>query len=206
MHSSFHDKEIHTLIWIFSTAKPNYPGCQQSKIFASLDYYLLQSCYHDFHIRGRFPLQFHKKKSLTLYLFLFLVLDVKLQILQRNKRHYSGMLQSLTNWPHHRISGPVFVVSVFTPQSTVLFPQLPFYLLEDIHQCITSSIYLDPQKSSQSSEQELQRNIFRSLELLSKLHQCNHRLRKYQFPSGKILILFLRKSYSFLYQSLNCQL
>lgn len=156
MHSFFHDNEIHTLIWIFSTAKPNYPGCQQSKIFASLDYYLLHSCYHDFHIRGRFLLQFHKKKSLTLYLLLFLVLDVKLQILQRNKTHYSGMLQSLTNWPLTTVSLALFfVVAVSPPQSTALFPQLPFYLLEDIHQCVTSSFYLDPQTSSQSSEQEL---------------------------------------------------
>lgn len=117
MHSFFHDNEIRTLIWIFSTAKPNYPGCQQSKIFASLDYYLLHSCYHDFHIRGRFLLQFHKKKSLTLYLLLFLVLDVKLQILQRNKTHYSGMLQSLTNWPLTTVSLALFLWSQCLPHS-----------------------------------------------------------------------------------------
>lgn len=41
------------------------------------------------------------------------------------------------------------------------------------------------------------RNIFRSLELLSKLHQCDHRLRKYQFSPGKILILFWRNPIHF---------
>lgn len=100
----------------------------------------------------------------------------------------------------------LFWGSLSLPQFTGHFPQLPFYFLEGAHQCISCTIHLDPQKSSYSLEWELYRNIFRSLELLSRLHQCNHRLRKYQFPSGKILILFLRKSYSFLYQSLNCQL
>lgn len=102
------------------------------------------------------------------------------------------------------------MVSITTPQSTRLFSQLPFYLLEGTHQSSTSPTHLNPilraSKFSQFSEQELCRNIFRSLQLLSKLHQCKHSLRKYQFPSVKILILFLRKSYSFLYQSLNCQL
>lgn len=153
---------------------------------------------------------------MTLYFLLFLILHIKIQILQRKKRHYSRIL--LRHCSRILLSLPTtppylwtfFVVSITTPQSTKLFSQLPFYLLECTHQSSTCLTYLDPilraSKSFQFSEQELCRNIFRSLELLSKLRQCKHSLRKYLFPSVKILILFLRKSYSFLYQSLNCQL
>lgn len=126
-------------------------------------------------------------------------------ILQRNKKHCSGILQSLPNWPHHHVSGLV-LGSLSLSQSTRHFSQSAFYLLDGVYQRISCTIHQDPQKSSHSLEQELYRNIFRSLKLFSKLHQCNHRLKKYQFPLGKILILFLRKFYSFLYQSLNCQL
>lgn len=162
-------------------------------------------------IFSKIPFVASEKKGLTSYFLLFLILHIEIQILQRKKKQYSGILQSLHNWRYHLISRLFCDLYHYpTPQSTRLFSQLSFYHLEGTHQSSICPTHLGPilraSKSSQFSKQELCRNKFRSLELLSKLHQCKHRLRKYQFPSVKILILFVRKSYSFLYQSLNCQL
>lgn len=93
IHSFIYDKEINIPIWIFNIAKPTYQGYQQSEILSSLAIiFCNKMSSYDFHI----PFTFSGKKSLTSYFLLFLILHVKMQILQRNQEHYSRMSRSMS--------------------------------------------------------------------------------------------------------------
>lgn len=54
----------------------------------------------------------------------FYTLDIEMLILQRSKKHCSGILQSPPNWPHHHVSG-LALGSLSLSQSTRHFHSQP---------------------------------------------------------------------------------
>lgn len=141
MHSFIRDKEI---------KKCHQPNAQHrkakipaTKIFSSLYYYLLQnyalspSPYLE---ETRFTVSAGGGGDSIPYFLLFLILDTNMQILQRNKQHYSGMSRSL---PNGLTITPLVLLlwSLSLPQSTEHYPQLPFYLLAVIMTASLQSIW-----------------------------------------------------------------
>lgn len=110
------------------------------------------------------------------------------------------MSHHLLSWPHHVCSLGLW--SWFKPrgpQDISSAPTLPSWTAK-VYQSITCTVCLHL-KSPHIFTVKIMlhgfENIFGRLELLSELQQQDHRLRKYQFSQGKILIPFLTKSYSF---------
>lgn len=97
-----------------------------------------------------------------------------------------------------------------TPQSTGHFLQLPICHLELkglIRTSPVQSIHVVRVPTFFRGSITLYgfENVFRRSELLSKLHQHDYRLRKYQFSPGKNLNPLLDKILFILYHSLHCQ-